>query len=202
MAGDQKGGIPSRQFRLANQGRRQPFAESLVARRGGIDRGVHFGGGLLHHPEGSVGQPRGDVLAGRTADREFPVVDRGGAVHRDVSNDAAPDPLSEQRTQPDLDHVSPEKEDDAPAAPGGFDDRSDDRPEIAGGEEVGQAVEETAEAPVGARRPGQEGLLHPVQPGAAENGSEQREIGFAVAHWVLAVASASRNAVSRRVIVP
>ena len=57
-------------------------------------------------------------------------------------------PGVDQRAQTDLDHVAAQQKDHAAAGALGADDRIDDLAEVAGGKDVGQAVEEGGEGAV------------------------------------------------------
>ena len=72
----------------------------------------------------------------------------GRAVHSDVGHDTAADPLDDERPETDLDDVpSDEQHDPAPGAVRGG-HAGDDRPQVAGGENVGKAGEEGREGTV------------------------------------------------------
>jgi hypothetical protein len=102
--------------------------------------------------------------------------------------------------------MAAKQEHDAFPLPGRLRHGRDDGAQVAGGEEIGQAVEKGAERPVLSRCAGQERLVHSVAPGAPHHGAEQREVGLAVAHRALSGGGAAgpdrRAAVSRRVMVP
>ena len=79
---------PGRRVR-AGQRPGQPFTHPLLGARRGADGGVHLGPGLLRHAEAAVRQTALHVLAGPAECRQLEVVDRGGAVERQVGDDAA-----------------------------------------------------------------------------------------------------------------
>ena len=65
-----------------------------------------------------------------------------------------------QRAQADLDDVTAEEQDDSRPVRWALGDVVDDRPEVAGGKNIGKAVEEGVEGTVGTGRLGEEWLLN------------------------------------------
>ena len=80
---------------------------------------------------------------------------------------------SEQRSEPDLDDVAADQEHDAAPGPGRGGHAGDDRAQVAGGEHVGQAVEECGERTVGAGRRGQQGGIDLVPAPGHGDGRER-----------------------------
>ena len=160
----------------------QTLAHALVGPRGGGDGRVHLRPGLLRHPEAAVGQPALHVLARPAECRQLEVVNRRGAVERDVGDDAARDQRAHERTEPDLHDVPAEEQDDPVAAAGGGGHAGDDGAQIARGEHVGKGGEEGGEGAVGAGRRRQQRGVHLVAPPGDGDRGDAAQVGLAVGH--------------------
>ena len=76
------------------------------------DRDVHLAPGLFGGAESAVGQHRLHIFAGLARDRDFEIVNRRRAVHRERRRKAAPHQVEQHRREAALDDVAAHAPDD------------------------------------------------------------------------------------------
>jgi len=96
----------------------------------------------VHEPHTSsrqaASQTGGDVFRRATEPRDFKVVNRRRAVHRDVRDDAPAHEIDQEWREPGLDDMAAEHDDDAALAPCRADNRVDNAEKVARDKNVGQ----------------------------------------------------------------
>src|SRR5437762_1498414 len=140
---------------------------------------VHLTSGFLRHAEAAVAQTGGDILRRTAESSDFKVVNRGGAIHRDVADDAASHEIDEERREPGLYNVAAEHNEDAALAARGAGNRIDDTEEVTSDEHVGQRGEKGAESAIIARRVRELLSTHLIWPPRDGDGPDGVEIRFA-----------------------
>ena len=90
----------------------------MPSRAAAGDRAVHLAAGLFGGAEAAVGQHGLHVFAGVAGQRDFEIVDRGGAIQREARGIAAAHQIEQHGREAALDHVAAHApEDGAPALP-------------------------------------------------------------------------------------
>jgi hypothetical protein len=139
---------------------------------------VHAPAGFLGHAERSVDESAGYVFRRGAEAGDLIVVDRRGAVHREVRYHPAIHQVDEQRRQTGFHDVSAQHHDDRALFPGGGCDRAHDAKKILCHQNVGQRLQEGAEAAVSSRRGREFGGRDFVGAPFDWNGADFGEIGF------------------------
>ena len=140
--------------------------------------GIHTAAGLLRHAEGTIDQTSSDVLGCRAESGDLVVVDRRGAVHRDMGDDPTFHEVDEERRKSGLDDVSAQHDDDCPSRPGRIGYRIDDSQKIPRDKYIGQGREKCSEASIRSRRSCEFARRHFVGTTSDRDSPDFREVGF------------------------
>ena len=92
---------------------------------------------LVGQPEGAVGQVLGHVFRSLPEAGDLEVVDRGGAVERQMADPAAVHGVGEERGAAGFHDVPAAHDHHRAALPNGLGPGVDDRAQVGGGEDVG-----------------------------------------------------------------
>src|SRR5450759_3033516 len=142
------------------------------------ERLVHAAAGFLRHAEGSVHESAGDVFRGGAEARDLIVVDRGGAVHREVRDHSAIHQVDEKWRQARFHDVAADHDDDRALVLRGGCDRVHHAQEISRHDNIRQRFQEGSEAAVGPRRGCEFGGGDFIGAPFDWNGADSREIDF------------------------
>jgi hypothetical protein len=130
---------------LLQDERPERLAITLAPVCGALRGAVQTLEGLLPEAERPVLQVRGHVLGRRADERRLVVVDGACSVRRDVRDDAASHQVDDERREPDLEHVCPERHAHVAFRFARVHDGLDDRLQAPPAEDVRQRLEPRTE---------------------------------------------------------
>ncbi len=154
------------------------FSHPPAVSHAGDDGLVHPTAGFLRHAEGAIHQSASDILRGGAEAGDLVVVNRGGAIHREVSDHAALHELDQKRSETGLHDMAAQHGDDSALVPGSVRDGVDDAQEITRDQNVGQSAEECGEAAIGSGRRGEFRGRDLVRPSLDWNGADLGQVSL------------------------
>ena len=131
------------------------FAVANANARGELGEFVEVAAGFLGHAKLTGAETGFDVFGGVAGERDFEIVDEGGAVHGDSRDEAAAHEIDEDGTETDFDDVAAEAPENGAALFAGAMDGGEKIVKVFGGEDFGKGIEEFCEGGIRSGRFGE-----------------------------------------------